>query len=114
MRLFAALALCAGLVACTDNPQLNSPGQFLLGLTNESPEFGVTSVKEPLPGDYDTFNKTGAALAHADAICALGFEKTGEQTVGGEPVGLLFTKGRCATYVPLIERDPFGNWVDTE
>lgn len=114
MRLFAALVLCTGLVACTDNAELNGPGKFLLGLPSESPEFGITSLKEPLSANYAAFNKTGAAHAHAAAICTLGFEKTGDQVVEGEPVGLLVTKGRCASYLPLIARDPFGNGVETE
>jgi len=114
MRILVALALCSGLIACTDNPDNNRLGQVFFGLPSASPEIGITSVNEKLPPDYADFNQTGAMAAHANATCTQGFEKTGEQTLEGEPVGLVNTKGVCATYVPLLGHNPFGDWVEAE
>jgi hypothetical protein len=105
MRQFLALLGLFVLVSCASEPSPAASGgglaQFLTGLPDEGPSFGIATLQEapPEPG-YAAFNKSDPSLAasHAEQICTLGYQRLGDETAPGEQVPFTETRIRCNAY----------------
>jgi hypothetical protein len=107
MRPLAILLACLAIAACQDTGSGNQLGalpQWVTGLPDPSPEFGVTALPGPVPAGYAAFNRVSpdVADAHARSICTQGYQKTGEQTLPGEQTSFLAWRVKCNTYAPSL------------